>query len=525
MATNNEYWTKRFEMLQDTALAKGSKLYKELKKQYELAYKEIEKDIVQWYNRFVKDNNVTFLEAKKMLTEGELQEFKWSLDEYIKYASDNQTNELWAKQLQNASTRVHISRLDTLRIQIQNEMEKIYDTQLVGMTEVAQTIYEDNYYHTAYELQKGNNVAWKLKGLDAKAVEKVLATEWTDGSSFSDKIWNNKQKLIEKVTTGLSQNFIRGDSQNELIKTISKDFNVDLNKAGRLVMTESAFFSAEAQKDCFKDLGVEKYQVLGTLDSTTCSECGEYDSQVFDMKDYKEGVTAPPFHPWCRCTTIPYFEDEFEFGERAARDTDGNTYYVPRNISYKEWKEKYVDADPNIKSKFETQQKMNKNKSADFAQYKKYKETLGKQELGKSFAEFQEMKYNNISEWNNLKAQYSDAIGIKSEQQAKQYISNVNKTINEGKQNKHILGSNNYTSGKSYLTISTEEAQNLVNKYAGTGTLQFGDNGKWSKKEIITTDKQIGVVKNKTGEIKTNSFKIHYSKTGVHIVPYRKGGE
>ena len=378
MATNNDYWVKRFEMLQNTSLEKGSKLYKELKKQYEIAYKEVEKDILHWYNRFVGDNNVTFLEAKRMLTAGELQEFKWSLDEYIKYASDNNINIVWAKELQNASTRVHISRLDSLRIQIQNEIEKIYDKQIVGMTEVAETIYEDNYFHTAYEIQKGNNVAWKLKGIDNKAVTKVLAAEWTDGSTFSDKIWGNKQSLIQTLTTGLTQNFIRGNSQNELIKDISKKFNTDLNKAGRLVMTESAFFSAEAQKDCFKDLGVEKYQVLGTLDSTTCSDCGEYDSQVFDMKDYKEGVTAPPFHPWCRCTTIPYFEDEFQFGERAARDTNGNTYYVPKNISYKEWKEKYVNADSKTKQEFETQQKMKKNKSSDFAQYNKYKETLGR---------------------------------------------------------------------------------------------------------------------------------------------------
>lgn len=173
-------------------------------------------------------------------------------------------------------------------------------------------------------------------------------------------------------------------------------------------MTESAFFSAEAQKDCFNDLGVEKYQVLGTLDSSTCSNCGSYDSQVFDMKDYKEGVTAPPFHPWCRCTTIPYFEDEFEFGERAARNTDGKTYYIPKNISYKEWKEKYVDSNTVESNQFKIQQKMMKNKSSDHEQYTRYKNILGK-DLKRSFKEFQETKYGNIDEWNKLKEQYSKA--------------------------------------------------------------------------------------------------------------------
>ena len=115
-------------------------------------------------------------------------------------------------------------------------------------------------------------------------------------------------------------------------------------------------------------------------------------------------------------------------------------------------------------------------------------------------------------------------MGITTEDRAKTYINNVNKLINQGKQDKHILGSNNYTNGRSYLTISKEKAQELINQYAGKGTLEFSDSGKWNKKEIITVNEQIGVVKNKNEEIKTNSFKIHYSKTGTHIVPYRKGG-
>lgn len=481
MIQNSNYFAKRFEILENVALEKGTKLYEELEKQYTLAYSQLEKDILKWYNRFAVDNNVSFLEAKKMLTAGELKEFKWSLDEYIEYAKKSETNLLWQKQLQNASTRVHISRLDTLRIQIQNEIEKLYDRQLKGMTEVAETIYEDNYYHTAYELQKGNNVAWKLKGLDNKAIVKVLSKPWTDGSTFSEKIWENKQNLIETISTGLVQNFIRGNSSDELIKTVSKKFNTDLNKAGRLIMTESAFFASESQKDCFNDLGVQKYKVLGTLDSATCSECGSYDLQEFDMKDYEQGITAPPFHPWCRCTTIPSFEDEFEFGERAARDTDGNTYYVPKNISYNEWKEKYVISDPVEKQKFEIAQKKMKNKSSDFEQYKKYKDVFEEKEIGKTFEKFQEMKYNNNSnDYNILKSYYKSYINnsLPNDLTYKIYKDNLsNKNwqavgFNPQKLDKH------YTKHSKDFDFSTKEeyqqyAKDFMNKKENQSILSF----------------------------------------------------
>lgn len=63
------------------------------------------------------------------------------------------------------------------------------------------------------------------------------------------------------------------------------------------------------------------------------------------MNKYEIGVTAPPFHPWCRGTTAPYFEDMQNIGERWARDADGKSYEVPKSMTYRQWKKKYVDSD------------------------------------------------------------------------------------------------------------------------------------------------------------------------------------
>ena len=105
-------------------------------------------------------------------------------------------------------------------------------------------------------------------------------------------------------------------------------------------MTESAYFSAQAQKDCFRDLDVEKYEVVATLDEKTCDICAPLDGVVFPVPDYEPGVTANPFHPWCRCCTAPHFEDND--GERFARDKEGRGYYVPANMKYADWFQKYV---------------------------------------------------------------------------------------------------------------------------------------------------------------------------------------
>lgn len=100
----------------------------------------------------------------------------------------------------------------------------------------------------------------------------------------------------------------------------------------------------------------------------------------------------------------------------------------------------------------------------------------------------------------------------------------VNISVHEGKQGKHIKGHPNYIDGRSYITIPYEDIQPLVDKYAGTGTLVFNRNGKWNKQEIISSDTIIGYAVNikSKAETITKCFKIHYSNSGVHIVPKKE---
>lgn len=102
-------------------------------------------------------------------------------------------------------------------------------------------------------------------------------------------------------------------------------------------------------------------------------------------------------------------------------------------------------------------------------------------------------------------------------------------TIYAFDQSKHIIGGQKYNEymktheyPPSYLTISSEEAQKLVDKYHGTGILKLDKNGNVMQSEkIVDNDIVIGyAVNNVTGEkVTTTGFKIHYSGKGTHIVP------
>lgn len=344
---SSEYWKGRFEQLERSQHQKGMECYAEIEKQYRQGQRQIESQIAVWYQRFADNNGVSLQEARQMLNKRELEELKWDVQEYIRYGKENALNQQWMKQLENASARYHISRLEALKLQTQQSLEVLFGNQLDGIDSAMRDIYKSGYYHTAFEVQKGVGVGWDFATLDEKDVSKVINKPWAvDGKNFSERVWGNRQKLVNELNTELTRNVMLGQDPQKAIDAIARKMNTSKNVAGRLVMTEEAFFSSAAQKDCFKELDVEQFEIVATLDSHTSEICREMDGKVFPMSQWEVGVTAPPFHVWCRTTTVPAFGDEFDnVGERAARGEDGKTYYVPANMTYKEWQKSFVEGD------------------------------------------------------------------------------------------------------------------------------------------------------------------------------------
>lgn len=344
--TNAEYWKQRFTQLEAAQNRKGATAYLEMEKQYKAAQSELEAQIARWYQRFADSNGISLAQAKQWLKGQDLAEFKWDVKEYIKYGKENAINGAWMQELENASSKFHISRLEALQIQTQNSLETMFTQQMGTMKKALSDVYASGYYHTAYTVQQGFGLGWDIAGLDQAQIEKVLSKPWAvDGYNFSTRIWNSKTKLIGEVHNELSKNLLTGADPQKAIDFLAKKMGASKSNAGRLVMTEQAYFSSAAQKDCFNDLDVEEYEIVATLDSHTSDICRSLDGKVFKMSDYKPGVTAPPFHVYCRSTTAPHFKENFDAGERAARGVDGKTYYVPDDVTYSEWKKAFVDGD------------------------------------------------------------------------------------------------------------------------------------------------------------------------------------
>ncbi len=311
------------------------------------------------------------------------------------------------------------------------------------------------------------------------------------------------------------------------------------------------------------------YTVVVSAHANTCEKCLPWQGQILiddvfshPSKEYleenkgkyklvSEAIEGGLLHPNCRHTLTTYFPGITQVPQAQDEEEALSNYkaeqeqrHMERQIrKWKRFREGTLDednramADSKVKEwERKLQEHLSNNKQlrrdrvreeadirsiqdinykVDTKEYANFKSILG-DEAPKTLEEFQNLKYNNSGGWSNLKQTYK-------EQNIRNYIKSdeVVKSILEGKQGKHIIGHNNYIEGRSYLIISIDKAQELVNKYAGTGEVLFASDGKWRNQEVITTDRVIGYnVSDVDGsEVETKDFKIHYSKKGTHIVP------
>ena len=148
--SNADYWAQRMKNMEDALLDQSFSYVENLEAQFSRAQAEIERQMAVWYQRFAANNEITLAEAKRLLNSDELAEFHWTVGEYIAHGQQNALDGAWMKQLENASARVHISRLDALKLQIQQQAEVLYSNQLDYIDEAARLMYEGSYYPVSY---------------------------------------------------------------------------------------------------------------------------------------------------------------------------------------------------------------------------------------------------------------------------------------------------------------------------------------------------------------------------------------
>ena len=315
-----------------------NKYFTRLEKAFNQTRRELQKTIDAFYFRYAEENGLSFAAAQKQLDAEELGELQDFIDLVMKNIGK------YNQQVNNMSIKARITRYQALEAQVDAILRQLYAIDYEAETEkTMQEVYGDTYYRTWYNADQYHGFHAEFAQVNPTVVEKLLEYPF-NGAVFSERLWKQKDHLQAQLMEAVTTMLIQGRHPSTLAKDFAKKMNSKKFDAYRLLHTESSFLMSEATHAGYKEDGVEKYEILATLDSKTCNVCGELDNKVYEVGKEITGVNMPPFHPLCRCTTVPHYDDTPTEGlTRAARDTDGNPIEVPEDMSWKEWKKKYVD--------------------------------------------------------------------------------------------------------------------------------------------------------------------------------------
>ena len=400
---NIKYWEMREarNMYKDMQLAEDCA--KELSVIYSKAAIYTAKQIEGIFNRFASKHHLTRDEAINLLSEADSRNFEKLLEAY-KNKTGAQKREVLA-ELEAPAYKNRMKRLDDINKSINKLINAIASKERDAIGKTMQKVYESSYHHAVYEAARMSGLDLQTGPIDEGALETILKKKWS-GQNYSERVWNNTQKVADSLKEELMIGALTGKTEKKMTDSINEQFLSGRNKARRLVRTESSYIHNEAHFQAYKDYGIEEYRFVATLDLRTSQICRERDGSVYRVNDKKIGVNAPPMHPWCRSTTIMNLDDETMHNlERFARDpVTGERMKVPADETYKEWHKRMVEK--HGAEAINTAEKSAKNYSRDKIQYQNYCNVLGSKLVPGSLEKFQEVKYGNKIQWNDLKYKF-----------------------------------------------------------------------------------------------------------------------
>lgn len=515
---NEKYWKKRQEEKLSSILNDAQVASEYVSDIYSKASLYTQSKINGIFEKYRDGHGLSNADAKEMLdsliSDRDYNQIKRILENNPK---TKQRKEL-LKKLDTPPYQYRIKRLENMQSQLDKLMNEVYKVEKNVSTDCYINSAFNAYYRNVYNLQKNMNVAYQFDMLDPELIDSMLKSKWS-GNNYSNRIWDNTNALAESLKDEMLMGVLTNKTEKEMADTIMNKFAVGAYQARRLIQTESAAMTAFADQQAFKDAGIEKEMFIAVHDSRTSQICQHHDRSIVEIAKAKVGVNVPPLHPNCRSHMIPYIEDVTDAMKKRQRNPVTNKdEVVDVSENYDQWlkrqqEEHGVDTVNSFMEK-------TKNASSDRKQYNKYIDVLGKENMPTSLSKFQDMKYNDVEKFNDLKLHFKDS------KLQKGITESYNLTLREGQQGKHILGHNNYLEGRSYIVdASMKDIQECIKKHAGNGTINRYRNGDWDNTESIVDNSIVGYVLSidKTW-IATNKFKIHYSKEkGTHMVPTLKG--
>lgn len=229
----------------------------------------------------------------------------------------------------------HIGFSSKDKFLLKKEFEKIINDVFIEETnseinicgKIHANVAKDKYYSNCYIYSLDSTR--KIKPLHDNILKKIINNK-IDGKTFSDRIWDNKNKVAKQIKVEVKK-FLNGETDiNDISKTIQKHFYVNKYNSTRLVRDSIGIVQEKANAVWRVEHNIEYVLWDATLDMRTCEKCADRDGKAY------ENNKAPncPAHVLCRCSLDSIPNKDWRPSQRINNEIKERVDWK----NYKDWK-------------------------------------------------------------------------------------------------------------------------------------------------------------------------------------------
>nr|DAK63669.1 MAG TPA: minor capsid protein [Caudoviricetes sp.] len=294
------YWEERAKEIIKEETLSDKEISDEIERIVNKMIDDIEKEIAKFYARYATSEGISMSEARKKVDAFDVVKFANQAKQYV---DTRDFSDVANKELRAYNTKMYVSREKLLKAQI-----GLLVTYTYAKLESQMHNYMESAYYRALKQQAGIlGDTLQVATTDVKAI--VLAP--FQNSNWSRRLWRDMRKTRIQVQRAVTHVIIRGRHPYEFVKELRKESGNSTYEIRRLLITETARVQTIATKQhMLENQGPDaEYKYVAKLDGKTTKTCRGLNGKVFKVKDMKPGVNAPPMHPFCRSSVVPYVGD------------------------------------------------------------------------------------------------------------------------------------------------------------------------------------------------------------------------
>lgn len=185
------------------------------------------------------------------------------------------------------------NRMSNLQTLLSKELRKLGERNI----EYMQTALYHTFRNGYESMDKFLGIAGAFSFLDEQVAKQIIAQNYK-GAAFSERIWNDMDKLRLQIEDSITKSALQGKDVRKVAKDLQKRMNVAYSSSKRITVTETNHVFNESCRQKAIDRGYTSYSIL--IEPDACEDC----VRDFTGKHFNINESVLPRHPHCHCTML-----------------------------------------------------------------------------------------------------------------------------------------------------------------------------------------------------------------------------